>query len=83
MDLEIVIQSEVRKRKANIVSECICVEYAFHIPYMWNLEKKWYGWTCLQIRCRDTENKHKDTKEGSGELDEIGRSGLTYIPYYV
>ena len=34
VNLESVIQSEVRKRKANIVSECICVEYAFHIPYV-------------------------------------------------
>ena len=42
MDLETVIKSEVRKRKTNIASECICVEYAFHIPYVWNLEK-WYG----------------------------------------
>ena len=31
--------------------------------YMWNLEK-WYRWTCLQGRNRDTdaENKHMDTK---------------------
>ena len=24
---------------------------------------------CLQMRCRDTESRHKDTKEGNGELD--------------
>ena len=33
--------------------------------YMWNLEK-WYRWTGLQRRNRDTdvENKHMDTKVG-------------------
>ena len=35
--------------------------------YMWNLEK-WYRWTGLQGRNRDTdvENKRMDTKGGSG-----------------
>ena len=34
---------------------------------MWNLEK-WYTWTSLQGRNRDTdvENKRMDTKQGSG-----------------
>ena len=36
----------------------------YNIAYMWNLEK-WYKWTYLQSRNRDTdiENKHMDTKE--------------------
>ena len=41
--------------------------------YMWNLEK-WYTWSCLQNRNRDTdpENKHIDTKRGRGQWDELG-----------
>ena len=41
--------------------------------YMWNLEK-WYKWTYLQSRNRDTEveNKHMDTKEGKEGWDELG-----------
>ena len=42
--------------------------------YMWNLEK-WYRWTSLQGRNRDTdvENKHMDTKgERGGWWDELG-----------
>ena len=40
---------------------------------MWNLEK-WYRWTGLQGRNRDTdvENKHMDTKGGRGGWDELG-----------
>ena len=36
---------------------------------MWNLEK-WYRWTYLQSRNRDTdvENKHMDTKGGKGRV---------------
>ena len=43
--------------------------------YMWNLEK-WYRWTGLQGRNRDTdlENKHMDTKGGKlgQQWDELG-----------
>ena len=43
--------------------------------YMWNLEK-WYRWTYLQSRNRDTdiENKRMDTKggRGGGMEGEIG-----------
>ena len=41
--------------------------------YMWNLEK-WYKWSYLQSRNRDTdiENKHTDTKGEGGEWDELG-----------
>ena len=50
--------------------------------YMWNLEK-WYRWTGLQGRNRDTdvENKRKDTKGGKGRVvvGWIGRLGLTCI----
>ena len=40
---------------------------------MWNLEK-WYRWTCLQGRNRDTdvENIHMDTKGGKGGSVELG-----------
>ena len=45
----------------------------YNIAYMWNLEK-WYRWTYLQSRNRDTdvENKRMDTKEGRGQWDELG-----------
>ena len=40
---------------------------SYNIIYMWNLEK-WYIWTYLQSRNRDTdaENKLMDTKRGKG-----------------
>ena len=40
---------------------------------MWNLEK-WYRWTYLQSRNRDTdiEKKWMDTKEGKGGVGELG-----------
>ena len=42
----------------------------YNITYMWNLEK-WYRWTYLQSRDRDTdiENKPMDTKGGREEWD--------------
>ena len=54
--------------------------------YMWNLEK-WYRWTSLQGRNRDTdvENKFMDTKWGGKQVvvvmvvGWIERLGLTYI----
>ena len=58
MDLETVIQSEVsQKEKSKYINS-----------YAWNLEK-WYRWTGLQGRNRDTdvENKHTDTKGGNWE----------------
>ena len=38
-----------------------------NMAYMWNLEK-WYRWTYLQSRNRDTDNREQtmDTKEGRG-----------------
>ena len=44
--------------------------------YMWNLEK-WYRWTCLQDRNRDTdiENKCMDTK---GESRDGGGGGMNW-----
>ena len=49
--------------------------------YMWHLEK-WYWWTCLQDRNRDTdiENKH-GYPEGKG-VRETGRLGLIDIHYW-
>ena len=40
--------------------------------YMWNLEK-WYRWSYLQSRSRDTdiEDKHIDTKR-KGRWEELG-----------
>ena len=63
MDLEIVIQWSKSERKRQI---------SYNITYMWNLEK-WYRWSCLQNRNRDTdvENKCMDTKGGRGR-DELG-----------
>ena len=58
MDLETVIQSEVRKIKTNIVCSCIYME-----------PKKWYRLTYLQGRNRDTEveNGYVDTgREAEG-----------------
>ena len=45
--------------------------------YMWNLEK-WYRWTGLQGRNRDTdvENKRMDTKEG--ERGKGGGGGMNW-----
>ena len=41
--------------------------------YVWNLEKG-YGWSYLQSRNKDMENKHIDTQEerGGGINLEIG-----------
>ena len=57
--------------------------------YLWNLEK-WYRWTGLQGRNRDTdvENKRMDTKGGKQQGVEvvvgwIGRLGLTCIHWCV
>ena len=59
MDLETVIQSEVSQNEKN--------KYCNINTYMWNTEK-WYRWTSLQGRNRDTdvENKRMDTKGESG-----------------
>ena len=52
--------------------------------YIWNLEK-WYRWTSLQDRNRDTdvESKRMDPEEGKQGgrvvVGWIGRLGLTYI----
>ena len=59
MDLDTIIQSKSEKEK----------QILYINAYMWNLEK-WYRWTYLQSRNRDTdvENKHMDTKVGNGKL---------------
>ena len=43
------------------------IQESHYWAYMWNLEK-WYRWTGLQGRNRDTdvENKRRDTKGESG-----------------
>ena len=69
VDLETVIQSEVsQKEKYRILMRYLSI-------YIWNLEK-WYRWSYLQSRNRDTdvENKCMDTKgEGGGGMNwEIG-----------
>ena len=70
------VQSEVSQKEKN--KYCI-------LTHMWSLEK-WYRWTSLQGRNRDTdvENKHMGTKGESGGgqvvvLWWIGRLRLTYI----
>ena len=57
MQLEIIILSEVRQRKTNII---------YHLYT--ESEKKWYKWTYLQNRNRltDIENKLMVTKGESG-----------------
>ena len=71
MDLDTVIQSEVSQKEKNKIS--------YINAYMWNLEK-WYRWSYLQSRNRDTdvENKCMDTKGGRG-VGWTGRLGLTCI----
>ena len=56
-------------------------QISYNISYMWNLEK-WYRWTYLQSRDRDTEveNKCMDTK---GVVGWTGRLGLACTHYYV
>ena len=54
MDLETVIQREGKSEREN--------QILYINAYMWNLEK-WYRWTYLHDRNRDTdtENRHSDT----------------------
>ena len=61
MDLETVIQNEVRKRKTN---NTYCVES----------EKDVYRWSYLQSRDKDTniENKCMDTKGKMQRWDKLG-----------
>ena len=65
MDLESVIQSEVKSEREK---QILCINI-----YMWNLEK-WYGWTYFQGRNRDIdiENGHVDTAVAGGMNWEIG-----------
>ena len=62
MDLESVIQWSKPEKEKQIL---------YINTYMWNLER-WYRWTCLQSRNRDTdvENKRMDT-----EVGKQGRGG--------
>ena len=50
--------------------------------YIWNLEK-WYRWSYLQSRNKDTdvENKRMDNK-GEGGVGWIGKFELTYLHYW-
>ena len=58
MNLEPIIQSEVRKRKINII---------YTNAYIWNLER-WYWWIYLQGSNGETdiENRLMDTERGRG-----------------
>ena len=51
--------------------------------YMWNLEK-WYRWSYLQSRNRDTdvEKKMYGYQGGKAGVGGIGRLGLTHIHYW-
>ena len=62
IDLETVIQNEVSQKETILNVNA----------YMWNLEK-WYRWSYLQSRNRDTyvEKKHMDTK-GEDGWDDLG-----------
>ena len=77
MELDTVRQHEVkseREKQILYINQC-----------MWNLEK-WYRWSYLQSRNRDTvvEIKHMDTKRKGG-VGGLGRLGSTHIHhwYYV
>ena len=62
MGLEPIIHSKLERQK----------QVLYMNAYMWNLEK-WYRWTYLKSRNRDTdvENKYMDIK-GAGRVDELG-----------
>ena len=68
IDLESVIQSEVSQKKKS--------KYRI-VMHMWNLEK-WYRWTGLQGRNRDTvvENKCMDTSRG--KWGAVGGGGVNW-----
>ena len=70
MDLESVIQSEEREKRVLYIN-----------AYMWNLEK-WYRWSHLQGRNGDADvgNRHVGME---GDMELIGRLGLTYIHNHV
>ena len=65
MDLETVIQSEVKSEREKQIS--------YINAYMWNLEK-WYRWTGFQGRNGDidVENKRMDIKGGKNPLYVYG-----------
>ena len=63
MDLENVIQSEVKSEREKQIS--------YIDIYMWNLEKC-YNLICKTNRDTDVENKHMDTKGGKGGWKELG-----------
>ena len=71
MDLESVIQSEVNQKEKN--------KYC-----MWSLEK-WYRWSYLQSRNRDTDVENKCIlwiPRGKVGVGGTGRLALTYICYW-
>ena len=71
MDLETVIQSEVKSEREKQIS--------YINAYMWNLEK-WYRWTYLQSRNRDTDTEQMYGYQGGKRgVGWIGRLGLTCI----
>ena len=69
MDLEMLIQNEVRK--INIT-----------ITRMWNPEK-WYRWTYLQNRNRDRHREQTQGHRGGSKGGMDGKPGRTYIHYCV
>ena len=73
MDLEILVLSEVRQRKLNIIWYCLHVE-----------SKTRLKWTYLQSRKRvtDAENKLMVTR-GYGGGGYTGRLGLKYTYHYI
>ena len=58
-------------------------QISYNNAYMWNLEK-WYRWSYLQSRNRDTdiENKCMDTKGERGGVGGTGKLGLTHTHYW-
>ena len=69
IDLESVIEWNKSKREKQISSIN---------TYMWNLEK-WYWWTSLQGRDRDTKNGHVATEGEGGTNQEVGITMQTLL----
>ena len=62
MDLELIIQSEVRKRKTNIIYKCIYME-----------SRRWYCQTYLQSSSGDADTENRLTDKGEGRKEKMRR----------
>ena len=74
MDLEIVVHCEVKSEREK---QILCVNTS-----MWNLEK-WYRWTYLQGKIKDTDVENMWTQQGKGRMGWSEKVALTYVLYHV